>query len=381
MLPTIDAASGSGGAGGAAGHGGAAGEPEEDASSPPDGPWVLTWANGVSDIPAARLCFVPVLGGIEVPPASKPWPPAGLAFGQQATLSAFEGIDLLTTELHPYLVAPGAPAAATCREILEAADAGAPGSVVVLPILPAGTLAEQRSYLLVSTGCVKTIFTHEPPFVDASSPGDARDDGPAEADAGAEADDGAAGGDAAPALADANAADARPPEVPPPTGPDPSVCGGDGKPGSGAATLLLFALSRHPTFDMLGLQAAHASAATPAMLVRMTPEDGQASLYLTSSVSSGQLSPRTPALFARHEFGTVLGAAKISIAPTTSTSVATFESTLGEILARSGIAEEEFTTAKNFVLVLLGAAPGAHAGPGTQPFTAILVDSAPTPPP
>src|SRR5215471_2339902 len=125
--------------------------------APSDGPWVLTWVNGLVDQPAAQFCFVPVIDGGEVPGSSALLPPGGaLAFGAHMVLPALPAVEPASVAIHPYAIVGGG-AGATCAGLLApngAPEAGAAGvRTISFPIIPPGTLAEQASYLAVATGC------------------------------------------------------------------------------------------------------------------------------------------------------------------------------------------------------------------------------------
>jgi hypothetical protein len=351
---------GSGGSGGGSNDAGTGGR--GDTGTPSDGPWSLTWVNGVADALGARLCFVPVIDGGEAPREVAPWPDTagGLAFAGHVVRSDRLGIDLAATDVHPYLVLEqGEGRAATCAEILTASDAGTSRPAAVsLPMLPAGTLAAQRSYLLVSTGCAAFGISE-----DAGAP-----TGAAELDT----DGGGASRDAG---IDAEAA---PP--PPPSAPDPAVCGGDGKTPAPTASLVLVAVSRDRVDNQVGLQALHASPATPAVSVRITPTDAPAPVVVAAQLATGQLAPPRPGFHSLYEFGTTPGLATLTVEPSITGSVPNFETTLAAVLSSSHVADADFRGAtRNFTLVLVGAAPGLRDAGSAQPFAAVLVDNAPPP--
>src|SRR5450432_2923492 len=117
-----DGASSNGNAGGSATIPRDTGRPSLDGGDPePPGPWTLTCVNGVVDEDATRICFVPIIDGVETPPATAPWPSAnGLPFGGTLVLGSLPNVDLAVNDLHPYLIpkSAGLDPAATCAALL-----------------------------------------------------------------------------------------------------------------------------------------------------------------------------------------------------------------------------------------------------------------------
>jgi hypothetical protein len=276
-----------------------------------DGPWVLTWVNGLVDEPAAQFCFVPVVDGGEAPAASSLLPASGaLNFGAHIVLPALPAIDPATVGIHPYAVI-GADAGATCSGLVAGSgspDTGATGArTVSLPIIPAGTLADQASYLAVATGC-----TVDPLFA---------------LDAGKDV-----------------------------------VCGsGMGRPAG--PDIVLVRLSRRSMSLSVGFEAVHASRATAPAQVDLTDALTGSLLASLGPVSLGQIAPggqprfvsqfsltRDPMVFAVR----VSGNAVNSAAPVTSS--------LASVFALSGLPNSMWWNTSGLTLIVLGAAPGPDAG-------------------
>ncbi|HEX9296749.1 MAG TPA: hypothetical protein VF881_12980 [Polyangiaceae bacterium] len=315
----------------------------------PPGPWMLTLLNGVVDQDAVRFCFARVTDGGEEAPDLAPMPKApGLPFGAKMVLPALTGVDFATMDVHPYLVlgASEAPADFTCRTILarrqngEDADVGAAGPVAVsLPLLPAGTLADARSYLAVATGCAL-----EWPEVDAGT----TDAGAADATVDATLD----------------------------AGPDRAdVCG---RAASAQAGLLLVRLSRTNFSYQLGFQVVHASAATPAASLALDNGATNLTLFFADDLNLGQIDPRNqPGLVERSIFGPSLGTARVRIHAANSNAFPSIERSLSAVLLQSQLQESSLLDGHNYSFVMLGAGAGKAVGDPFQPFRTVLVENAP----
>lgn len=118
--------------------------------------FAATLVNGLADARAARFCFARVAAGVETPVAGAPIPdaPAGLAFAASTALAVPSGVDAATTALRPYALVGdlGAIGARRCEALL-ARDAGAAVAALALPVLAPGTLAGDRSVLVVASSC------------------------------------------------------------------------------------------------------------------------------------------------------------------------------------------------------------------------------------
>jgi hypothetical protein len=330
-----------------------------DAVDPePPGPWALTLVNGVVDVGNVRFCFVPVLDGGESPTEAPPLPPApGLSFGDSVVLTnAFTSLqaDARTTDVHPYLVvgADGANAPLSCRQILRGMedggtdastpvppDGGRLPSAYSLPLVPAGTLAESRSYLAIANGCAMPARTPE-----AGAPADAGD---------AEAGD----VDAGPSLAACG------------TGFGPTTLG-----------LSLVRLSRRVDYSRVGFQTVNGSnAAAPAMLL-MENWTTNVTIYASDGLDLGQISPHAqPGYVSRDDFGVPVKSALLSVVPPVgATPFPEFDDNLGVVLAASHLEESDLTEGSLFTFVLLGAQPKQTDDPRAAPYRIVLVPSAPS---
>jgi hypothetical protein len=309
----------------------------------PPGPWVLTLLNGVVDVGPVRFCLVPVVDGGESPGDETPIPAgAGLGYGEQVVLTHLAS-DPRTTDVHPYLVT-GAGGSASCKQILRGpsdggADAGG-AAAHSLPLLPAGTLGESRSYLAIANGCAFPAAAPPPP------------------DAGPDAGD-----------AEASAVvDSGPPTV---------ACGT----GFGATTLglSLVRLSRRIDFSKVGFQTVNGSnATTPAMLL-MENWTTNVTIYATDPLELGQISPHAqPGYVSRDDFGLPIGSAPLSVVPPGGTGTfPEFATNLASVLALSHLREDDLTEGALFTFVMLGAEPRQMVDPEAAPFRIVLVRSAP----
>jgi hypothetical protein len=322
-----------------------------DAQDPePPGPWVLTLLNGVVDVGPVRFCWVPVVDGGEAPTDDPPLPAApGLSFGERVVLSQLAP-NPATTDMHPYLVvhADGANAALSCHDILRSSQEadGAPVDAPLafsLPIIPAGTLAESRSYLAVANGCAM------PAFVPSSDAGDGAD---------------AAGGDAEGGGKAAGGVNA-------------TACGT----GFGPTTLgmSLVRLSRRARFDRLGFQTVNASTATAPAMLLVQNWTTNASIFASDALELGQISPHAqPGYVSRVDFGATIGSAPLTVDPPPGTSFPEYSVTMKAVLAVSHVDEAALTEGSLFTFVLIGAQPRQTADPGAAGFRIELVESAPS---
>jgi hypothetical protein len=318
----------------------------------PPGRWTLTWTNGLVDAPVARFCFVPVSGDRELREQVSPEPAGGLAFGKSIVLGELRGVDVVTMGVHPYAVvgdAAGQDAGSGCAALLDAQDAGplddgAPrGPVAIaLPVIPAGTLAEGRSYLGVATGCaLRWPYAYPDPDADARS----------DADPDASADVGGEDGDAD--RMDAPTADVfRPPDR-------AATCGGTTR--DPTAGLALVRLSRRDVGARLGLQAVHANTAVAGARIVVERMGGSAPIF-SADLGPNQIVPRDGLVaVTRDEFGPSIGGAVLRVA----SPVSAFPSvvfSLGSALTASGIEESSLSDGDLLSLVLIGTQPGQNPG-------------------
>lgn len=316
---TTSSSSGMGGAGGAGGEGagGEGGAPVE-----PPGPAKLTVVNGVNDHEAIRLCFLPYPGsdgaGIE------PWPSnaAGLGFAEGAAIMPVEAVAPAGADLQLHVIAGdlAATAGLDCAEILALAAGGA-GQVVTaaLPVVPASAFAAERSLLLVPAGCVG---------------------GPGHSDPAEE-----------------------------------SGCGPGYTEATPTATLVAGPMSRLTEAGALGLQVVHASVALPVVDVGLTSGD-TSEWVVAAELSLGAIAPFPP----------YFAVSAVELGPPSAVSIRTYppgqgnptsEVSLGEVLDRSALAPADIIDGEGFVLVAVGATPGAGAGPFWHELTYALVRADP----
>jgi hypothetical protein len=353
-----------------------------DASEPPEPPgrWTFTLTNGLVDAASARFCLVPVVGGHELRDRAAALPPQALPFGKSLVLDALQGADLSTMGIHPYAVIGGgadADGGLGCGAILDAQDAavtedGAPRGplAVSLPLIPAGTLTEGRSYLAVVTGCAMRW-----PYRDADG------------DAGTDVDDGASdaaeGGDASDerdATTDviADSVDASPTDAgtvdvfrPPARA---AICGASS--GAPNAGLVLVRLSRRDVGQRIGFQTVHANTAVAGARVAVERPGGSAPV-LSADVGPNQIVPRDGLIaVTRDDFGPTIGAATLSISSPVGAFPATAVS-LASALAASDIAESTLNDGDLLTLVLIGAQPGQNPGPPWNTARFAIVRNAP----
>jgi hypothetical protein len=312
-----------------------------DARDPePPGPWVLTLMNGVVDSDVVRFCLVPVVDGGEAPSDDAPWPAGGLSFGGHVAVSKV-GLDLATTDVHPYLVI-GASGNDTCQELLRpdaglaSGDAGPPVAMS-LPLIPAGTLADARSYLGVATGCAHPVAA--PP-----SPADAGDATP-------DVDDGAARSAA--------------------------LCGSGFGPGT--LGLSLVRLSRRTNFSKVGFQAVNGSGATaPASMLIENPRSNL-TVFFADALALGQITPHAlPALVDKGDLGVPVGAGLLHVDPSPGGPPFTgFTTTIAIVFASSGLEESDIVEGKNFTFVMLGPRPGPIGAGSANRFAVQLIRNDP----
>jgi len=368
-----------------------------DASEPPEPPeppgrWTFTWLNGLVDAPSVRFCFVPVTGDREMRDRVAPVPAGGLVFGKSLVLTELREVDLSTMGVQPYAVVggdAGAEGGLGCAAILDAqdgavADDGAlRGPVAVaLPLIPAGTLTEGRSYLGVATGCaLRWPYADPDADADAGSISDAGDsEAGRDADAGGDADfdadaavradvaeggsDAARGGDGS---FDATEDVFRIPDR-------AATCGGSSR--APTAGLVLVRLSRREVGASFGLQAVHASTAVAGARIVVERMGGSAPVF-SAELMPNQIVPRDGlSAVARDDFGSSIGAAALRVAsPVSAFPSAVFS--LGSALAASGIEESSLVEGDVLSLVLIGAQPGQNPGPARNAARVAIVRNAP----
>lgn len=294
-----------------------AGEPEEPL------PFALTLVNGMPDAPAIRLCFVPVVEGVEEPLSLPPLPDddSGLGFGRRLALASLPGISFGSTALRPYVISGDLSRAkgVTCAKLLATQIEGV--HLTALPILPAVTFSEGRSALLVTTGCV--------------------------------------GGD------EGHIAEGQ-----------SLVCGADYAPDSPTASLVVVPLSRSAPDSHLGLQAAHAFTFSRPVTFEIIPAEGFASVTVTPSAQPGTISPKLPLLYDEPTF-TAMASQAIAEVREVEGSSPLGRVSLGEAIGSGGLAPSEIRAGRNYTLVAVGPSPQVEKGPWWEGFTMLLIENDP----
>jgi hypothetical protein len=303
-------AAGSGGAGAAGGGGGAPLEAGSDASVEPQGTRALTFVHGVVDAETIAFCFARANGG-DIELLGDPIPKSGLAYGAALALSELPGIDLAKEDFIPFVVAADATLLSTssCATLDAQAnvvtDAGADAAPFdpairsrALALIPAATLSDGYSYLLVAAGCLGA-----PSHTDAAL--------------------------------------------------DQSVCGTGYAPSTPTLTPVVVQMSRLTQPDRLGLQVVHASVATESVSVRSLPaESSLAAVQIAYEVSPGAIAPRPPNLaYGSLLFGTPLGDGSLEVASAQS---ATFSVAFSWATALSLAKTGSVADGRTYALVLLG---------------------------
>lgn len=285
------AGSSGGGSGGSAGFGfggfgNTGNQPQGGRENPdlePPGANVLTIVNGIVDAPSVRLCFARVGENGETEAfVGSPLPELG--YSASTVLQEVDGLSLIDDVIQPWVIAgelsllkkldcekavelaqseeakvtpiPEEPVdvaqggAGGAGGLDPAGEAGAGGSgeplefptlrARPLAALPAGTVNIGRSILMVLSGCIG----------------------------------GAAYNDRI----------------------DTAVCGKDYTPETPTLLPVVVKLSRQVSFDKVGLQAVHASAATASLDVRASGDQGAVSLVFATDVTFGAIEPRPAAL-------------------------------------------------------------------------------------
>lgn len=277
----------------------------------PPGPTKLTVVNGISDHDAVVLCFLEHPDGTGVGVA--PWPDGGspLAFARARTIAPLEPTIPKDASVRTHVIAGdlGATAGLDCAEILAlAAEDGAPVVAAALPVLPAQVFAEEKSLLLVTTGCLFGKGLSHPDTAEGC-------------------------GDRSATVASAS---------------------GDAT----TAGLVAVAMSRLSTAGRVGLQVVHASAAMPTVDVWLFPDDDASGKVLARDLRPGAIAPFPPfADLRRFELGTLESASVHTFEPRTVQGTSSVS--MSKILANSELSASEIEDGEAFVLVAVGAAPGA----------------------
>lgn len=296
----------------------------------PPGPTKLTVVNGISDHDAILVCFLEHPDGTGAGVA--PWPDGGspLAFARARTIAPLEPTIPKDASVRAHVIAGdlGAIAGLDCAEILAlAAEADAPVVAAALPVLPAQVFAEEKSLLLVPTGCLFGKGLSHPDTEEGC-------------------------GDRSATVASASG--------------DPTTAG-----------LVAVAMSRLSTAGRVGFQVVHASAAMPTVHVWLIPgDDAAAGQVLVRNLIPGAIAPFPPSAgLSRFGLGTLERVLVQTVDPGTVRVVSSVS--MSEILANGELSSHEINDGEAFVLVAVGAAPGADPTGFWHPLTYTLVRSDP----
>ncbi|WP_437531262.1 hypothetical protein WME79_01840 [Sorangium sp. So ce726] len=290
----------------------------------PPGPTKLTVVNGISDHDAVRFCFLAYPDGTGA--GVDPWPSAaaGLAFARAQEVEPLGSAIPEGTSLRAHVIAGDlrATEGLDCAEILAlAGESAAPIVAAGLPVLPAPVFAEEKSLLVVATGCLGGEgHTH-----------DSEKEG----------------------------------------------CGDAYTIDTPTAGLVAVAMSRQTRFDRVSLQVAHASAATPVVHVELTPgREDATGVTLAQDLSYGAIAPFPPSTgFSVGDLGALDEIAIETRDPIEGT--VTSSVPMSEILASSDVPAADIGDGQGFVLVAVGAAPGAERGGFWHPLTYSLLRANP----
>ena len=303
----------------------------------PRGPDRLTLFHGVVDAKRVAFCVVRQTDS-GVRQAIEPlMPPSGLDYGGSLVAGVIAGVDVMTDALRIIVVAGDEAllSATSCAEALAAAeadpadasvdsDAAAAGDAAVadalrarsLPVLPATTLAQGRSFLLVATGCL-----------------------------------------GAPAHDAANRE---------------AICGSGYTTTRPTLGMVLAPMSRLTASARLGLQMLHASRATDSVGVVSLPppESGDPALFVASDVVYGQLAPRfANTQYSKAAYGVPLEDSQLEVrrkVPGTSSV------RWGEALARGGLTTAD--EGRNYTIVFVGPQIGARADWANAPTVTVVAN-------
>jgi hypothetical protein len=314
--------------GGGSAEGGSGGLPSSSSSGgfggtggieEPPGPTRLTLVNGIVDTDAVRLCFMahPTPSGGELP-----WPSVqGLPFARAATIDPIFDVVPDGTDVELWVVAGNlaATGGVSCADLI----ATPPTDVQVrsLAVVPESALLEEKSVLLVPSGCVG---------------------GPGHTDAQEE-----------------------------------TICGPGYSETNGNATLVAGFMSRLGNLSKVSLQFVHASAAMPDTVLRLAPAISSAAAQLVvGSFSFGAIAPFPPYM--------VYATAQLNGSPDSyielteqNQSQALATVTFPQAFAASTLSLGDMSDGDNLVFVGVGAAPPLASGAWWNAFTFTVVDGDP----
>lgn len=311
---------GVGGAGGAVATGGSSkvggfggGGPVE-----PDGPTKLTVVNGIVDDVAVRFCFVPYPDGATdevLWPASE----AGLAFAQAATIDLSGDVLPKLTDFELVIVAGdlGETAGMDCAEIIDAPPMFA--RVASLGVVPTAVIDEQKSLVLVPSGCLGgKSYTHDL---------------------------------------------------------EQLACGSAYTPDDPTATLLAGFLSRLDSPTAFAMQFMHASPGMGETQVTVKPGENKASVAMASDWTIGAIAPFPPSLVLDDVDLASLQTATVEISAGGSMPI--HITTFAQAFANGGLADDYLANGRGAAFIAVGANPQTGAGPWWHTMTVTAVASDP----
>lgn len=306
--------------GGGSGASGAGGEGAGDGGSPPavepDGPPILTVANGIVDRDVMALCLLhyPRNDGDD----AEPWPAGGLGYARAAVIDPIpEGeieIAILTGDLDE---AEGG----SCRDLVDD-PASVPGvEVLSLGVVPEGTFAAPRSLLLAVAGCFG---------------GEGHETGGVE-----------------------------------------SICGFGYTPETPTPSVVFAPLSRFPLESAIGLQGVNAVSSRHTLDVFVRPSfDGVPEKTIATSVAHGAAAPFPPNFsLTASELGSPVSSIVRFAVPGVMNS--TVEVSIGDASENGGIDSAAFANGNNVVFIAVGPAPGTQSGAWWNDFTVIAIEASP----
>jgi hypothetical protein len=246
-------------------------------------------------------------------------------------------------------------------------DGAGRGVVAIsLPLMPAGSLLEGRSYLGVVTGCARPW-----PFSDVEAGMDGGEGGSDVSEAGA--DVGEAGRDVSDAGADTGGIDIATVDVfrPPARA---AICGSSSD--APNAGLVLVRMSQREVGARFGFQAVHASTAVATARIAIERAGGASPIF-SADLGPYQIVPRDGLIaVAKDDFGITVGAATLRVASPVSV-FPTVAVSLAASLAASEIDEAALSLGERFSLVLIGAQPGQNPGAPWNAARIAVVRNAP----
>ena len=296
-----------------------------DSSFGPDGPSVFTFVHGVVDASHLRVCFHAFTGGqfeaLDVAPL--PDEPLGLPFAESFTGSTLPGsIDLATTDVRPvvYVGELGSIAGRRCTQL---ATPPADVQKVPLAVIPAGTLAMQRSVLMVVAGCVGGVD-----HVDSYQE---------------------------------------------------SICGKGYVSDKPTIRLLLASVDRATESSAIGLQVFIGSLSSGSFKVDHLAAMPSQTNTLASSAMTGALEPRPPTFaLSESSLGTDIGKNTFRVFVDQSAEPGRI-AYLPDALARGGLVQGDFVNGANFTVVLVGPRPDVPEGAWWRSPELTVVSNDPAP--